>query len=197
MIEAQAHQAGRESIGRTIVVLEDQPYLWAALRQRVEPGIAYVRSAAPAEVVRVWRGCRPWPWLVVGTTPELPPGVGELLDAHPIPVHWVGEAPADLPGRPVVHRDWTELVRALEELRALSEQGLNGVRLLRNRGLLAPDGRIVLDVAHVESLLAAPAGLRLPAAGAAERTAVVLEGELGASGLPLRLFRNGDLLQLM
>jgi len=186
-----ARASGRESIGRTILVIEEHPYLWAALRQRVDPGLAYVRSAAPDEVSGVWRSCQPWPWLVAGTTPELPRPAMELLGAHPIPVHWVGAPPAGLPGRPVLHRDWTELVAALHALRALSERGVNGVRLLRNRGLLAPDGRIVLGVVNVEGLLAAPAGLVLPPAGVAE-----LEGEIGASGLPLRLERAGDLLRL-
>jgi hypothetical protein len=184
-------QAGRASIGRTILVIEDQPYLWAALRQRVDPGMAYVRSAAPREVARVWRSCRPWPWLVVGAASSLPPGVVELIAAHPIPVHWVGDPPPGLPGPPALHRDWTELVAALEQLRALAEAGVNGVRLLRNRGLRAPDGRIVLDVVNVEGLLAAPAGLVVPPERAAE-----LEGEIGASGLPLRLRRTGDLLSL-
>ena len=108
-----------------------------------------------------------------------------------IPVHWVGDPPPGLPGRPVRHRDWTELLAALEQLRGLAEAGVNGVRLLRNRGLRAPDGRIVLDVVNVEGLLAAPAGLVVSAGGAAE-----LEGEIGASGLPLRLHRSGDLLRL-
>jgi hypothetical protein len=153
--------------------------------------MAYVRSAAPDEVARVWRSCQPWPWLVVGATPDLPPGVAELIGAHPIPLHWVGRAPSGLPGLPVLHLDWTELVAALDRLRALSEGGVNGVRLLRNRGLRAPDGRIVLDAVNVEGLLAAPGGLVVPPAGAAE-----LEGEIGASGLPLRLQRTGDLLRL-
>jgi hypothetical protein len=153
--------------------------------------MAYVRSAAPDEVARVWRSCQPWPWVVVGATPVLPAGVAELIGAHPIPVHWVGDPPPGLPGRPVLHRDWTALVAALVALRALAEDGVNGVRLLRNRGLRAPDGRIVLDVVNVEGLLAAPAGLVLPPAGATE-----LEGEIGASGLPLRLLRTGDLLRL-
>jgi hypothetical protein len=103
----------------------------------------------------------------------------------------VGRAPSGLPGLPVLHLDWTELVAALDRLRALSEGGVNGVRLLRNRGLRAPDGRIVLDAVNVEGLLAAPGGLVVPPAGAAE-----LEGEIGASGLPLRLQRTGDLLRL-
>jgi hypothetical protein len=153
--------------------------------------MAYVRSAAPDELARVWRSCQPWPWLVVGAAPVRPDGVAELIGAHPIPVHWVGEPPAGIPGRPVVHRDWTELVAELERVRTLAEEGVNGVRLLRNRGLRAPDGRIVLGMVNVEGLLAAPAGLVLPPAGAAE-----VEGEICASGLPLRLQRQGDVLRL-
>jgi hypothetical protein len=193
-IEAQA--AGRESIGRTILVIEEQPYLWAALRQRVDPALAYVRSATPGELSAVWRSCRPWPWLLVGAVPALPPGLGELIGAHPIPVHWVGEPPAGLPGRATAHRDWMELVGALEELRSLAEHGLNGVRLLRNRGLQAPDGRIVLEVSNVEGLMASPAGLVLPPNGPAELTASALADEIGANRLPLRLERQGDLLRL-
>jgi hypothetical protein len=154
--------------------------------------MAYVRGAAPDEVARAWRSCRPWPWLVVGATPVLPAGVAELIGVHPIPVHWVGEPPPGLPGRPMLHADWTELLAALDRLRALAEAGVNGVRLLRNRGLRAPDGRIVLGVVNVEGLLAAPAGLVLPPDRAAE-----LEGEIGASGLPLRLQRTGDVLSLV
>ncbi|HEY4025902.1 MAG TPA: hypothetical protein VGO86_05675 [Candidatus Dormibacteraeota bacterium] len=182
-------EVGRESIGRTILVVEEQPYLWAALRQRVDPALAYVRSAAPGEVARVWRRCRPWPWLLAGATPVLPPELTELIGAHPIPVHWVGQPPAGLPGSPAVHRDWTELVAALERLGGLD---LNGVRLLRNRGLHAPDGRIVLDVVNLEGLLAAPAGLVLNG-GAGEAIAA----EIDASRLPLRLERQGDVLRLV
>lgn len=187
--------AGRESIGRTILVIEEQPYLWAMLRQRIDPGLAYVRSAAPHEVTGVWRSCQPWPWLVVGATPDLPPGVAELIGSHPIPVHWVGEVPAGIPGQPCVYRDWMELVGALDNLRELAEQGRNGVRLLRNRGLRAPDGRIVLEAVNLEGLLAAPAGLLLPAN--AGSIAAALEGELCASRLPLRLQRTGELLSLI
>ena len=35
---------------------------------------------------------------------------------------------------------------------------MNGVRLLRNRGLVTPDGAFATDVAEIEGLLAAPTG---------------------------------------
>jgi len=187
---------GRGSIGRTILVIEEQPYLWAALRERVDPALAYVRSAEPGELDGVWRTCLPWPWLVVGTSDLMPPGLGELLDSHPIPVHWVGPVPPGVPGRPVGHRDWTGLMGALEGLRALGEAGPGGVRLMRNRGLVTADGRIVLDVVNVEGLLAAPDGLVLPANGAAGPAAGALQAEIDVNALPLRLERIGDLLRL-
>ena len=186
----------REHLGRTIVVLDDQPYLWAALRQRLDPAVAYVRSATAAELAEVWRACRPWPWVLVGTSPAAPAGLPDLLDGLPVVVHWVGRPPADLPAAPAVHPDWTALAAGLERLQELVRRGRNGVRLLRNRGLQAPDGRIVLDVAHLEGLMAAPEGLALRDDGAADRLAARLRSEIDHNRLPLRLERRGRLLRL-
>lgn len=191
--EIEPPDAGRESIGRTILVVEDHPYLWAALRQRVDPALAYVRSATPGEVATVWRTCRPWPWMLVGTVPVLPPRLVELIGSHPIPVHWVGPAPGGLPGRPAAHAGWMELVEALERLRSLADNGVAGVRLLRNRGLQAPDGRIVQEVFNLEGLLAAPTGLALTPS---VEVAAALQREIDASGLPLRLERDAGTLRL-
>ncbi|HZV53190.1 MAG TPA: hypothetical protein VFD49_25930 [Candidatus Dormibacteraeota bacterium] len=186
----------RESIGRTIVVLDDQPYLWAALRQRLDPALAYVRSATAGELTDVWRSCRPWPWILVGASPVAPTDLPDLLDGLPIVVHWVGRPPAGLPATPSVHPDWTTLVVGLERLRELAHRGRNGVRLLRNRGLQTPDGRIVLGVAHLEGLMAAPDGLALRDDGAADRLAARLRSEIDDNRLPLRLERDGRLLRL-
>lgn len=194
-VASRAPAVGRESLGRTIVVIDEQPYLWAVLRQRVEPRTAYVRGVTPAQLAGVWRTCRPWPWLVVGATAGLPDGLGNLLGEHPIPVHWLGEAPPNLPGRPVVHADWMALAGDLERLNALGVTGFGGVRLLRNRGLLAPGGRLVLGAAYLEGLLAAPGGLVLPP-DARERAADAVQAEIDGHDLPLRLERAGDLLRL-
>ncbi|HSR24963.1 MAG TPA: hypothetical protein VLW53_15520 [Candidatus Eisenbacteria bacterium] len=139
----------------------------------------------------VWETCQPWPWLLAGTTPRVPAGLPDLLGSHPIPVHWVGQPPPGLPGHTAVHGDWMQLVAALEPLRQLFERGVRGVRLLRNRGLRSSDGRVVLGVANLEGLLAAPAGLALPPDGGA-----ALQREIDASGLPLRLDRTGERLRL-
>jgi hypothetical protein len=145
----------RQDIGRTILVIEDQPYLWAALAARIDRATAYVRSSTPSQLHAVWGGCSPWPWLVVGATPALPEGLPELLDRRPIPVFWSAPPPAGLPGQPAVFEDWRALVEALERL---GEVSLNGVRLLRNRGLLTPQGEVATGLPEVEGLLAAPNG---------------------------------------
>jgi hypothetical protein len=167
----------RQDIGRTILVIEDHPYLWAALSARIDRATAYVRSSTPAQLHAVWGGCSPWPWLVVGATRGLPEGLPELLDRHPIPVFWSGPAPAGLPGQPAVFEDWQALVDALERLREVS---LNGVRLLRNRGLLTPAGEVATGLPEVEGLLAAPTGgLR------ARLDLARVRQQLEAKGLPL------------
>jgi hypothetical protein len=155
-----------------------------------------VRSATPGELAEVWRSCQPWPWLLAGTTPVAPPGLTELIGSRPIAVHWVGDPPAGLPGRPVAHPDWMALVAGLEQLRALTDEGVAGVRLLRNRGLLAPDGRIVQGVFNVEGLLAAPAGLVLPPNGGPGHALAAVREEIAANGLPLRVEQAGDLIRL-
>lgn len=162
----------------------------------MDPALAHVRGSTPEEVASVWRACQPWPWLLAGTTPDVPAGLPELIGSLPVPIHWIGQPPAGLPARPVVHRDWTELVAELDQLHALLEHGVAGVRLLRNRGIRAPDGRIVLDVAHLEGLLAAPGGLCLAPNGAAGPEPAI-EREIRAGGLPLRLDRAGGTLRLV
>lgn len=143
----------RQDIGRTILVVDERPYLWAALSARIDRATGYVRSATPSQLGAVWGGCRPWPWLVVGATPRLPEGLSGLLDGHPIPVYWCGPLPAGIPGRPAVFDDWQALVDALE---GLGEVSFNGVRLLRNRGLVGPEGEAVTGLPEIEGLLAAP-----------------------------------------
>jgi hypothetical protein len=173
--------------GRAIVVLEERPFLWAALRQRVEPAVAYVLSATPDEIRAVWDDCDPWPWVLAGTTRELPDGLGQLLAGAPVAVHWLGQPPAALPPGSAVHDDWLALA---EDLAVLGDRAVNGVRLLRNRGLRTADGRTVLDVAHVEGLMGAPAGL-----AAVDEHAVA--AELTRGRLPLRLAWQGDRVRLV
>lgn len=177
-------RAGR---GRTILVVEEQPYLWAFLQERIERATAYVRGATPGQVADVWRACVPWPWIVVGATRTLPAGLAELLDGRPIPVHWLGEPPPRLPGAPTVHTSWRRLT---DDLQALNHLSLNGVRLLRNRGLLAPGGVVAVDVAAIEGLLAAPAGLRVPLDPGDVRRA------LRTNRLPLDVEREDGVLRL-
>jgi len=188
--------AGRESIGRTILVVEDQPYLWAVLRARVERATAYVRSVTPDELPDGWRGCRPWPWLVVGATKTVPDPLPALLDGRPIAVHWLGEPPPALGRRAVAHADWSTLVAELGRLNDLTTRGVGGVRLMRNRGVRAPDGRLVLGAAELEGLLAAPGGLPLPHDGQGERTLIAMRRVIATHSLPVRLQRDGEVVRL-
>lgn len=183
-------------MGRTILVVEEHPYLWAVLQGRIQPGTAYVRSATPEELPATWQSCRPWPWLVVGAMRTVPDGLVKLVGARPIAVHWLGEPPAALASRAIGHPSWMALAAELERLNDLAEQGLHGVRLMRNRGLMSPDGQVILDVAEVEGLLAAPDGLPVPADSDGDRVLSALRDEIDAHRLPLRLERDGDLVRL-
>lgn len=172
--------------GRAIVVLEERPFLWAALRERVEPATAYVLGATPDEIGDVWRSCDPWPWVLAGATTRLADDLPGLLAGAPVAVHWLGQPPAGLPPGTVTHGDWLRLAAALA---GLGQASLNGVRLLRNRGLRTADGRPVLGVPHVEALLAATAGLPVDEAAVAR--------ELAAGRLPLAPARRGGLVHLV
>lgn len=187
---------GRQSIGRTILVIEEQPYLWAVLQRRVEAATAYVRSATPGALSTVWQSCQPWPWLLVGTAASATACLPELVGSRPIAIHWLGQPPTGLPGRPLVHEDWLALAREVERLNALATHGLNGVRLMRNRGLQVSGGRVVLDAPHVEGLLAAPAGVTTPSSGHADHLEAAVQREVDLHRLPLRLERTGDTLLL-
>ncbi len=188
---------GRENIGRTILVIEDLPYLWAVLRQRIEPATAYVRSARPDELASVWGSCKPWPWLVVGAVSAAPPILAELVGDRPIAIHWLGQGPADLPNVPVVHSDWLSLATELDRLNDIASHGLNGVRLLRNRGLRMPSGQVVLDAPCVEGLLAARGGLSPAARADVEKLLADVQAEIDDHAIPLRLTRADGLLRLI
>jgi hypothetical protein len=196
-MSAEPPGRGRDSIGRTIVVIEDLPYLWAVLRRRIEPATAYVRSARPDELAAVWRTCKPWPWLVVGAAPSAPPILAKLVGDRPIVIHWLGYGPADLPSIPVVHSDWLSLATELDRLNDLASHGLNGVRLLRNRGLRMPTGPVVPNAPCVEGLLAAGGGLE-PVAGAdVEKLLADVQAEIDNYAIPLRVTRTDDRLRLI
>ena len=158
--------------GRAIVVLEERPYL----------------GAGPAEIGAVWDRCEPWPWLLAGTTAALPDGLAERLAARPVPVDWLGAPPPGLPPHAVAHESWLALA---ERLAGLAGRAVGGVRLARNRGLRAPDGRTVLDAPGLEGLMAAPDG------GLAGLDEAAVAAELAAARLPLALSRDGGRLRLV
>src|SRR5438477_11649777 len=79
----------RRDISRTLVVVAEQPQLWAAIRDRLDPSLALVRNARPAQLEDVWSRADPWPWLIVGAAREVPEQLAGLLADRPIPVLWL------------------------------------------------------------------------------------------------------------
>src|SRR5437764_1217222 len=76
----------RRDISRTLVVIAEQPQLWGAIRDRLDPSLALVRNARPGQLADVWSRADPWPWLVVGAAREVPEPLGALVAGRPVPV---------------------------------------------------------------------------------------------------------------
>ena len=53
------------------MVIAEQPQLWGAIRDRLDPSLALVRNARPGQLAEVWSRADPWPWLVVGAAHSL------------------------------------------------------------------------------------------------------------------------------
>jgi hypothetical protein len=49
----------RRDISRTLVVVAEQPQFWAAIRDRLDPSLALVRNARPAQLEEVWSRADP------------------------------------------------------------------------------------------------------------------------------------------
>jgi hypothetical protein len=146
----------RRDISRTLVVVAEQPQLWAAIRDRLDPSLALVRNARPARLPEVWSRADPWPWLVVGAAREVPERLCALVADHPIPVLWLHQPEGVLPPGSVVHPSWNRLAG---ELDALSTAPVFGLRFAARRGVRA-DGGPVLQAPELEGLMAAhPRGL--------------------------------------
>ena len=122
--------------------------------------------------------------------------LADLVRTRPVGVHWLGEPPPAIGSQAVGHPDWMALAADLERLNDLVSQGLHGVRLMRNRGLRTPDGRVVLDAAELEGLLGAREGLPLPPDGQSEAILSALHRGIEAHSLPLGLERDGDVVRL-
>lgn len=179
----------RRDISRTLLVIAEQPQLWAAIRDRLDPSLALVRSARPAQLLDVWSRADPWPWLVVGAAPEVPEPLPGLVAGKPIPVHWFRRPSGLLPPGSVVHDSWASLAGRLD---ALTSSPVCGLRYAPRRGVRAGLRDHVGDAPEIEGLMAAhPLGL--PAFDHLRHARRTIERH----GLPVRLAVDGGTVRLV
>jgi hypothetical protein len=177
----------RRDISRTLVVVAEQPQLWAAIRDRLDPSLALVRNARPAQLEEVWSRADPWPWLVVGAALEVPESLSALVADLPIPVLWLRRPDGALPAGTIVHPSWNRLAG---ELDALSTTPVFGLSFAPRRGVRANGGTVV-QAPELEGLMAAhPRGL--PPFGGLQRVQRAIERH----ALPCLVQISDDLVRL-
>jgi hypothetical protein len=143
---------------RALIVLAADGELAVGLREELSRAWVVVKDARPAEVWTAVASCRPWPWMLIGAVPELPPGGAPML-RHPTLLYWLGPIPAGLPPHRRGFSRFTELATAVGE--ALDRE-VGGMRLAVGVGVQLPGGR-VSDSAELQALVSAdPAGFDLP-----------------------------------
>jgi len=177
----------RRDISRTLVVIAEQPALWAAIRDRLEPTLALVRNARPAQLGDVWSRADPWPWLVVGAAREVPATLPRLIADRPIPVLWLRQPDGVLPAGTIVHPSWNRLAG---ELDALSVAPVFQLQFAPRRGIRTNGGPVVQSP-ELEGLMAAhPRGL--PQFDGVQR----LQRAIDRHSLPCRLEVDGQGVRL-
>jgi hypothetical protein len=170
------------------VVIAEQPQLWAAIRDRLDPALALVRNARPGQLEEVWSRADPWPWLVVGAAREVPEQLGPLVAGRPIPILWLRRPDGALPAGAVVHPSWNRLAG---ELDALSSTPVFGLTFAPRRGVRAA-GVPVIQAPELEGLMAAhPRGL--PAFEGVPRLLRIIDRH----ALPCRARADGERVSLV
>lgn len=168
-------------------MVAEQPQLWAAIRDRLDPSLALVRNARPAQLEEVWSRADPWPWLVVGAAREVPERLAGLVADRPIPVLWLRRPEGVLPPGSAVHPSWNRLAG---ELDALSLAPVFGLRFAPRRGVRAATGPVV-QAPELEGLMAAhPRGL--PPFTGLQRVQRAIERH----ALPCQVELDGELVRL-
>lgn len=172
------------SLGRTVLVIGENPELAVALRDRLDRAYVTVCEVRPAEAEAAVRRCRPWPWMVVGSGGAPLPGAAlKLLTGRPTLLFWQGAQPLALPTN-------TRVVERFSELAEAAAGAVNGtaggMRLAPGGGVTMPDGRHVTSPA-LEALVAIhPCGLF-----AATRHFRGVYAALTSHRVPLRLAHAG------
>ncbi len=169
--------------GRTVLVIGEDAELAVALRDQLDRAYVTVCEVRPPEAEAAIRGCRPWPWMVVGTEAAVPAAALKLLAGRPTLVVWRGSPPPGLSTNARVVELFSELV---ETAQAAVGGTAGGMRLAPGGGVTMPDGRHVISPA-LEALVAIhPRGLF-----AAARHFRGVSDALESRGVPLRLARRG------
>jgi hypothetical protein len=144
---------------RSIVVVTDDGELAVAVREQVPQGIAVVRDARPDDSPEAAAACLPWPWMVVGATTSIAPGLAAVLRSRPVLTFWLGSHPAGLPSHATVFDRPAALLGAV---RAACTASVGGMRLAPGSGVELSDGTLIRG-ATLDALLAAyPDGFALP-----------------------------------
>jgi hypothetical protein len=145
--------------GRSIVVITPDGELAVAVRDSVPRGIALIRDARPEDADEIAGACLPWPWMVVGASVALTPGLATLLRTRPVLTLWLGAPPAGLPAHTLSFDRPAALIEAV--IRACSAT-VGGMRLAPGSGVELGDGTL-LRGATLDALLGAhPGGFALP-----------------------------------
>jgi hypothetical protein len=169
---------------RILLVVGDDPELATALRDRLDRAYVTVIEARPGEELEAIRGCRPWPWMVVGAGATLDPRAVTELGGSPILLVWRGSPPPGLPARVIGADRFTVVVGTVAT--ALGAE-VAGMRLAIGSGVDMPDGGHVAN-ACLEALVASyPRPLFAPS-----RLVRSTARALAAHGVPLRPRSTAD-----
>ena len=143
---------------RTLLVVGDEADLFAALRPLLDSEMLQLRWSRPEDSQDALRECAPWPWGIAGAGAGLPGDALGRLIGKPILWFWLGHCPTAAPAHARVHQQWREMV---EDVRGCVSRSVDGITLAPNRGLLAPDGKLVLS-AELEGLVSSsPMAIRM------------------------------------
>lgn len=163
---------------RSVLVVGDDAQLATALRDRLDRAYITVVEVPPGEELEAIRGCRPWPWMLVGAGGQIDAGVAIELGRNPTLVVWYGSKPQGLPAHATAAARFTDVVGTIAT--ALGAQ-VAGMSLAIGSGVDMPGGGHVAN-ACLEALVAShPRPLFAPS-----RLMRSTARALAAHGVPLR-----------
>jgi hypothetical protein len=163
---------------RSIVVITTDGELAVAVREAVPAGIAVVRDARPDDAAEAAAACLPWPWMVVGSTDSMTPGLASMLRTRPVLILWLGAAPAGLPGHAQRFDHHSALLEAVD---TACTAKVGDMRLALGSGVELGDGTL-LRGATLDALIGAyPCGFALPSATFRSVNAALARADAGWS----------------